>query len=65
MTPLTTPTLTHQHTQAMFQAIGDMPAAAGHRELRTFTVCVGRRATPADFFASDVKVNERYCCLMC
>ena len=57
---------THTHartyfhpTQAMFQAIGDMPAAAGHKELRTFTVCVGRRATPADFFASDVKVNIR------
>ena len=42
----------------MFQVIGEMTPAAGSRELRTFTVCVGRRETPADFYASDVKVSE-------
>ena len=44
--------------QAMFQTIGEMSPEAGHKELRTFTVCVGRRATPADFYVSDVKVSE-------
>ena len=43
--------------QAMFQTIGEMSPEAGHKELRTFTVCVGRRATPADFYVSDVKVS--------
>ena len=42
--------------QAMFQTIGEMSPEAGHKELRTFTVCVGRRETPADFYTSDVKV---------
>ena len=42
----------------MFQTIGEMSPEAGHKELRTFTVCVGRRETPADFYVSDVKVNN-------
>ena len=46
------------YVQAMFQVIGEMTPAAGSRELRTFTVCVGRRETPADFYASDVKVTS-------
>jgi hypothetical protein len=42
----------------MFQTIGEMSPEAGHRDLRTFTVCVGRRETPADFYTSEVKVSE-------
>ena len=42
----------------MFQTIGDTTPAAGSRELRTFTITVGRRETPADFYASDVKVCQ-------
>ena len=47
-----------RYLQAMFQTIGETTPAAGSRDLRTFTITVGRRETPADFFVQDVKVRR-------
>ena len=39
---------------ALFDVIGENACPARLTDLRTFTVCVGRRETPADFYVNDV-----------
>ena len=43
---------------AMFDIIAETKCPARLRDLRTFTVCVGRRETPADFYVGEVKDVE-------
>ena len=45
---------------AMFDIISETSCPARLRDLRTFTVCVGRRETPADFYVGEVKDVEHF-----
>ena len=44
--------------EAMIDTIADSHCPARLRDLRTFTVCVGRRETPADYYINEVKDVE-------
>jgi len=43
---------------SMYEFIGECPPSAGLKTFRGFTVCVGKRTTPAYLYANDVKDVE-------